>query len=52
MVGDSHRDHLLRMRPRQPHYLNRDKRQDCKWVKDWNLMIPADILNKSWEDVL
>ena len=52
MVDDAHLNPLRKLRPRQPHYLIRGKRKGCRWVKDWNLMIPADILDKSWEDVL
>ena len=52
MVDDAHL-HLLRsLRPRNPHYFVRGKRKDCQWVKDWNLMIPAEILDRSWGEVL
>lgn len=52
MVDDVHLDPLRNLRPRQPHYLIRGKRKACQWVKDWNLMIPKEILNKSWGEVL
>lgn len=52
MVEDDHLDPLRKLRPRQPRYFVRRKREDCRWVKDWNLMIPIDILNKSWREVL
>ena len=52
MVEDVHLEALRKLRPRQPHYLIRGKRKDCHWVKDWNLMIPAEILNRDWEQVL
>jgi predicted transcriptional regulator of viral defense system len=51
MVGDAHLDALRRMRPRQPHYLMRARRRDCKWVRDWNLMVPEEVLNRSWEEM-
>ncbi len=50
MVEDAHLDVLRRMRPRQPHYLVRARRRDCKWVKEWNLMVPEQVLNRSWEE--
>ena len=50
MAKDAHLDALRRMRPRQPHYLVRARRRDCKWVKDWNLMVPEEVLNRSWEE--
>ena len=52
MVNDAHLNSLRNLRPRQPHYLNRGKRKGCQWVKDWNLLIPVEILNKSWGEVL
>ena len=51
MGEDSHLKRLRKLRPQQPHYLIRGKRKDCQWNKNWNLMVPADVQNKSWEDV-
>lgn len=42
------RDH----KPRQPHYLDRNKRKNGCLVADWNLVIPRDILEQSWDEVL
>jgi predicted transcriptional regulator of viral defense system len=52
MVEDGHLEPLRRLRPRQPHYFLRGRRDDCRWVGDWNLMIPVEILERSWEEVL
>jgi len=52
MVDDAHLEALRSMRPRQPHYFVRRKRKGCRWVKDWNLLIPTEILNRSWGDVV
>lgn len=52
MVDNIHLSPLRKLRPRQPHYLIRDKRKNCQWIKEWNLMIPVEILNKSWGEVL
>jgi len=51
MVDNAHLNPLRELRPRQPHYMTRGKRKGCQWVKDWNLMIPVEILNKSWGEV-
>jgi len=58
---DQHRDALLldnsyivplqRLIPHQPHYLERGNRKDCKLVKDWNLMVPSRILDRTWEEL-
>ena len=52
MAGDAHLNPLRSLRPRQPHYFVRGKRKGCQWVKDWNLLIPVEILNRSWGVVL
>jgi predicted transcriptional regulator of viral defense system len=52
IVEDTHLNPLRKMRPRQPHYFIRGKRKGCRWVKDWNLLVPVEILNKSWGEVL
>jgi predicted transcriptional regulator of viral defense system len=52
MVEDVHLEPLRRLRPRRPHYFARGKREDCRWVGEWNLMIPVEILDRSWEEVL
>lgn len=52
MVEDAHLDRLRVLCPRQPHYLVRGKRNGCQCVKGWNLMVPLDILNGAWGEVL
>ncbi len=52
MVDDVHLKPLCKLRPRQPHYLIRGKRKGGRWVKEWNLMVPDEILNQSWGEVL
>ncbi len=52
MVEEAHLDALRELRPRQPHYLTRGRPKGCQWVKGWNLMIPAEILDQSWGEVI
>ena len=52
MVEEAHLDPLRKLRPRQPHYLKRERPKGCRLVKGWNLMIPAEILNRAWGEVL
>lgn len=52
MVGGDHIELLKKLRPRQPHYMMRGRRKDCRLVKEWNLMAPEEILNRSWEEVI
>ena len=52
MVQATHLDALRKLRPKQPHYLTRGRPKSCRWVKGWNLMVPAEILDRSWEEAL
>ena len=52
LVDNDDLEPLRKLRPQQPHYLIRGKRKGCQWVKNWNLMIPVEIINKSWGEVL
>ncbi len=49
MVEEKYLEKLQKLRPRQPHYLSRNRHKDCHFVKNWNLMVPVEILSKSWE---
>ena len=48
MVPETHLDALRKLRPKQPHYLARNRLKGCQWAKGWNLMVPPEILNRSW----
>jgi predicted transcriptional regulator of viral defense system len=52
MVEDKHLKPLKDLRPHQPHYLLRSKRKHARWIKNWNLMVPDEIINQSWGEVL
>lgn len=52
MADDTHLKPLRSLRPRQPHYFVRGKRKGCRLVKEWNLLIPIEILNRSWGEEL
>ena len=52
LLEDTVLEPLRKLRPKQPHYLERTRRRDCQWIKGWNLMVPAEILKKTWGEVL
>ncbi len=52
MVDERHLKPLQALRPHQPHYLLRSRRKHGRWMKKWNLMVPDEILNQSWGEVL
>ena len=51
MVEDRHLDPLRAHRPSKPHYLDRRKRESGRVVTDWGLVVPKEVLDRSWEEV-
>ncbi len=58
---DQHRDALIvddfylitlrQLCPNQPHYFTREKRKDSQLIKDWNLLVPAELINRTWREL-
>lgn len=51
-VAPNHLAQLKSKLPRSVHYLNRSQRTNGKLIKEWNVMIPLDLANKTWEEIL
>jgi len=50
-VDDAHLKPLHDLRPRQPHYLDRGKRKSGLLVSKWNLVVPREVIERSWAEV-
>ena len=50
MVEDKHLEPLRRVRPRQPRYLDA-RRKPGKLIAAWNLIVPDDVLGRTWAEV-
>jgi predicted transcriptional regulator of viral defense system len=50
MVTDSHLKRLRDRRPKEPHYMERTARRPGRLVPEWNLVVPIEILDRSWEE--
>lgn len=50
MVDDSHLAELRKLRPKQAFYLERGGSGIV--VRDWNIVVPEWLANRSWEDVI
>lgn len=50
MVEDRHLDALRTRAPAQPRYFDRD-RGAGKFVRPWNLVVPEQVLSRSWAEV-
>jgi len=51
MVEDKYLKKLMKLRPKKPHYLNRNDQKDGKLIKKWNLIIPYEILQERWGEI-
>lgn len=52
MVEDRHLKTLHKLRPRQPHYLDRARRKSGRLVSEWNLVVPREVIEREWDEVL
>jgi predicted transcriptional regulator of viral defense system len=52
MVDEKHIKLLQQFRPRQPHYLERSRRKTGRLILNWNLVVPQEIIDRSWAEVL
>ena len=50
MVNEAHLARLRHHRPRRPHYLDRARRGG-RLVTEWNLVVPTDVMERSWAEV-
>jgi hypothetical protein len=50
MVEDKHLEQLRQHRPRQPRYFDA-RRKPGKLVASWNLIVPEDVLGRTWAEV-
>jgi len=50
MVEDTHLQPLRKNLPKKPHYLVRGK--TGRLVANWNLVVPIEIVEKTWQEVL
>jgi len=51
MVDESYLIKLESKRPKKPHYWSRDSKGPTRLVNRWNLIIPEQIIDRSWEEV-
>jgi len=52
MVTEKHLALLRDHRPRKPHYLDRHGRKSGRLVPEWNLVVPIQVMERSWQEVL
>ncbi len=50
MATDDHLKPLREHRPKEPHYLDRASRKPGRLAGKWNLVVPVEVLERSWEE--
>ena len=50
MVDDKYFNKLKALVPKQPHYFN-TKEKSGRLMKEWNIIVPQYILDKTWQEV-
>ncbi len=51
MAEERHLTELREKRPRQPHYVDRRSRGSGILVAAWNLVVPTEVVERSWEEL-
>jgi predicted transcriptional regulator of viral defense system len=52
LVEDGYLEKLKKMKPKQPHYMIRGEHEGCRLVKSWNLLVPEELIHRSWSEVI
>jgi len=50
-VSHEYLERLMKLAPRQPQYLDRSRRKGGTLVKNWNLIVPEAVMNRSWAEI-
>lgn len=51
-IEPRHFDILLKQIPASPHYMVNEHQGQCRYIKNWNLMVPVALINRDWEEDL
>lgn len=50
MVDEDTLDTLSKLTPASPHYVRRDSQEPTRFLSRWNLVVPASLAERSWEE--
>lgn len=50
-VRPGHLDSLRRDRPRSPQYVHRGSASPQRFLSPWNLVVPVELAERTWEDI-
>lgn len=52
MPNEDHLEHLRSLTPKKPHYMVHNGRTAGRFMKKWNLVVPLEILERRWEEIV
>ena len=52
MPGEDHLNRLRALIPSKPHYMVCNRRRPGRFVREWNLVVPLEIFERHWEEIL
>lgn len=52
MVDSKYLNKIKELAPKQALYMDERSKKDGQLMKDWNLIVSKEVLNRTWEDVL
>ena len=52
MVDEKTFDGIKTLLPKKPHYMDRNSRGERRLISEWNLIVPKEIIQRSWEAVI
>lgn len=52
MVEEAHLQALRACKPQKAHYLSRLGKTPGRFVSEWNLIVPTEILERSWAEII
>ena len=52
MVDARFLDRLRARRPKSPHYMSRGARARGRFIPEWNLVVPTEVVDRTWEEVI
>jgi predicted transcriptional regulator of viral defense system len=52
MVDARTLDRLRMYRPKSPHYMSHDARARGRLFGQWNLIVPTEVVERSWEEII
>lgn len=51
-IAESYFDQLKAQLPRSTHYLDRANRANGKYIKEWHITVPKELIEQGWEEQL